>query len=81
MVPLRGDDRPSGSERREVTPDGIARPIHPAAARLIEEVRASGEFTEDTWRNLSRAMDDLDDVDLAAVLEEIGRTADRKTGS
>jgi hypothetical protein len=55
--------------------------LHPDAARLIQEVRASGEFTEDTWRRLSQAMDDLSDTDLTAVLEEIGRSAARKSAA
>lgn len=69
---------PADDDREPISPREMERPVHPAAARLIEEVRTSGEFTEDTWRRLSQAMDDLSDADLAAVLEEIGRSAVRQ---
>jgi hypothetical protein len=54
--------------------------MHPAAVRLIEEIRTTGEFTDETWARLSRAMDDLSDADLSLVLEEIGHTARKKAG-
>jgi hypothetical protein len=61
-----------------VRPRVTDQPVHPAAARLIREIRATGEFTDETWERLSRAMDDLNDADLSLVLEEIGLTARKK---
>jgi hypothetical protein len=69
--------RPRDIERQAVRPE---RALHPAAARLIREIRATGEFTDETWERLSRAMDDLSDADLSLVLEEIGMTARKKAG-
>ena len=72
---------PTRGNEEQVAPGDSGPSLHPDAARLIQEVRASGEFTEDTWRRLSQAMDDLTDTDLAAVLEEIGRSAAHKPGA
>ena len=73
--------RPTDRGHEEVAhPRGAERPVHPAAARLIEEIRATGEFTDQTWERLSRAMDDLSDADLSRVLEEIGHTARKRPG-
>jgi hypothetical protein len=55
--------------------------MHPAAAQLIQEIRATGAFTDETWRRLFETMDDLDDADLAAVLEAIGRTVGRRSAA
>ena len=76
---LGPDPNPNRPQRPRAQPEVVyphqaQENLHPAAARLIAEIRASGEFTTETWQRLFLAMDDLADDDLAAVLEEIGRT-------
>ena len=63
--------RPGAGEPAAVVVDGL----HPVAARLVEQVNRSGEFTAETWREISQVMDDLSDVDLRAILEAVGATA------
>lgn len=61
-------------------PRSAERRMHPAAERLIEEIRSTGEFTAETWGRRSRTIDDLSDADLALVLTEVGLTARKKGG-
>ena len=63
--------RPGAEDRAGVIVGGL----HPVAARLVEQVSRSGEFTAETWREISQVMDDLSDVDLRAILEAVGATA------
>jgi hypothetical protein len=74
----------SGAPERAGTPGGVLSAsgevlasigmLHPTAARLVDQVRRSGEFTAETWRDISQAMDELSDTDLRAILEAVGST-------
>ena len=66
-----GDDVPLEDNRAVSAAEGL----HPTAARLVDQVRRSGEFTAETWREISQVMDDLSDLDLRAILEAVGTTA------